>query len=1246
MKQPLLFRLLAASAITLLGASPAFADYNAITNSTFDTNSDGWAVNAWDGVDIDTSIESGRLCININDIPDDAEGPWSLNIRYPASGSIAFEAGADYTLTADIYADDGIDGPVSVNFMVQDASYANVLPAVSSVIDDAPTSGTSPHTIGFTSPASVTAAAKLDFQFGLGLASDGAKVCFDNIELWVPGEPPVVDRGPPVQVNQVGYLPLAAKVATVATINSNNLSWELLDANDLTAPAIASGNTTYDGIDAALTTPGVDASEQEHHVHHIDFSHIEQTGSYVVRVEGVGDSSAFDITDNLYPTLATDAMAYFYFHRMGSPIKDEFVGNEAWAHAGLHAGDEAIPCWDNWCDQASLNVRYSWADAGDFGIYPVNHAISAWTLLNLYETQNGSVFGDGSLNIPTTTDGGLPSSLVTSGVPDILDEVLFGSTYLAGMLPTDTSKLASHKVHNEEWSWFPEVTAFDVAHENSWNRNALPGTTPATLAVARVYAHLARTLQDHDPARASQLWAVAKDAYGRVTPRDPNSEVRYYGGSGATAQDIVPTAKSPGQRDNGGGNYDDGRIDDDYFAAHVEMYLTAKKLGDSALASYRDSVAQAYTQTPLGNDGEHPLFERNFDWANVGATGILSLYANDALDAALGTSVGADIRLRLEHRANEIASAVASGYPTPYEGQGGEYIWGSTAIAMNQMIVLGSVYKKTDDVNHLKTMYRAMDYLMGNNAMRMSYVTGYGEKHETDTHDRIAWGAYLGGEDYPKGWVTGGPNNQPSCVVDEAADTATPAQAAPAKSYAPANTAPDAFCSKENTINWNSPLVWVSSFLQENRAPLTTCEPNCLDARDGALDLGTSTSGTFDLVTHNGDPAGASYQLVGTQTAHGEVSIQNGIVTYTSSDTTFTSDSFLYRIIVGTESAEAIVTVTRQQVPNSTVSCSYLVHTPGSQWNENWQAAITIENNTDEPIEGWDLALKYPPGTYATNAWDGRLATLGEGHYRLESYNWSASIPAGTSRVVEIQGHTDSRGNPGVPELSGSTCANNDGVDQSVKITNLYDGGTVYPYQDHRAIGLVPFRYINGSGQDVDLAIDGVSGALPCCHSHGVWIENWGLSAGDTTTWTLATARGLPEETDSVTFTISDAAASCEITDIRDWVGDGWQADVQVTNTGTMPGKHWSVGVYFEDKTVNWRIGSWNARVRTTHGTSGLGDPMITYQLYAPSAPGTIEGGGSYTFTMQGSGDLPQGDNDPSVQCAFGDEEAYRSYKP
>lgn len=163
---------------------------------------------------------------------------------------------------------------------------------------------------------------------------------------------------------------------------------------------------------------------------------------------------------------------------------------------------------------------------------------------------------------------------------------------------------------------------------------------------------------------------------------------------------------------------------------------------------------------------------------------------------------------------------------------------------------------------------------MGVNAMGISYVTvrtwffslcfnsiclktknnslytcwqGYGKKSETDTHDRLAWSV---GQDqfWPKGWLSGGPNNE---LIN---DPKTPSAAAAAKSYAGRGTAPQAWCSKENTINWNAPLAWVAWYIENKVVPnLGDCwDANCLSSGP------TSNPTTLRPVSLNPTPVGQS----------------------------------------------------------------------------------------------------------------------------------------------------------------------------------------------------------------------------------------------------------------------------------------------------------------------------------------------------------------------------------------------------
>ena len=539
-----------------------------------------------------------------------------------------------------------------------------------------------------------------------------------------------------VLVNQVGYSPTGPKLAVVQSAQPDPVDWKITDTTS--GATVAQGKTSVFGVDAASGDS----------VHRVDFSSLTMAGTYRIAVAGHGQSVRFSIAPKPLGRLPEDAMAYFYFHRMGTAIAGEFLHNRRHARAAVHAGDERIPSKNGWTPHV-FQVRYSWADAGDFGLYPVNHAFAVWTLANLFERYEA--FGDGALSIPERNNG----------IPDIVDELLYGSTYLKGMLPP--SGLASHKIHNDKWSPFP----VSVAVENTLARSALPPSTNATWAVARVYAHLARLIARYDADRADAFTAIAEDAYRRA---DQERDVDYSG------------------KDKGGGSYPDATNEDDRYAAAVELYLSTRKAG------YRRAVTDSRHYGEVGP----------FDWSTVATTGTLSLLS---VDNDLPIDDLARMKAAVIARASTILRQLdANGYPSTLRAD--SYVWGSNAAHLTNIMVIAYAYDLNRNTRFLHGALRALDYLFGVNAMRLSYVTGYGTFAERDLHDRLAYGAYAQGVPFPPGWIAGGPNNI------ELNDGRTPRRATAAKSYAGANTAAKAWCSKENAINWNAPLAWVAWYLR------------------------------------------------------------------------------------------------------------------------------------------------------------------------------------------------------------------------------------------------------------------------------------------------------------------------------------------------------------------------------------------------------------------------------------------------
>ncbi|MBW8192654.1 glycoside hydrolase family 9 protein [Neiella marina] len=565
-----------------------------------------------------------------------------------------------------------------------------------------------------------------------------------------------------IRLNQHGYAPAATKRATIVSESKSPLTWQIMSADE---QQMISGVSQVFGADGA----------SGEHLHQIDFSALQLPGHYRLDVAEHG-SREVSVKTQLFDNLYVDSARFYYFHRMGEPVLADYLHDPKHAHDAIHPTDNALPCFDSWCgDGVTLNVKNTWYDAGDFGAYPVNAAISAWTLLNAYEF-GARVFEDDELTIPESGNG----------TPDLLDEIRFGSTFMAGMLPPE-GQLASHKIHNQEWSGFEG----DIVKENAMERYAQPPSTAATYAVARNAAHLARVFLPYDESYAQQQWQVANDAWQRAE----SNPVVYY------SSDTVDS--------NGGGDYDDNNVVDDRYAAAAELWISATVLADDSRESFASTVRQSPDFLTFDDDGAQ-------QWQWVQGAGSLSLWLHRE---AVGLTVDeiATLEGRIETTATLAAARLqASGYPMLYNPTAAEpeqiWPWGSNSFVLNRMIVLAYAHQITGDIAKLENMHQGMDYLLGNNPLNLSFITGYGQQFEEDLHDRIGFPLLRDqGVAFPPGWVAGGP-----LTGWKGCDSATPETVAPAKRYGPAGTAPEAWCSKEVAINWNSPLVWVSAYLSVN----------------------------------------------------------------------------------------------------------------------------------------------------------------------------------------------------------------------------------------------------------------------------------------------------------------------------------------------------------------------------------------------------------------------------------------------
>ena len=159
-------------------------------------------------------------------------------------------------------------------------------------------------------------------------------------------------------------------------------------------------------------------------------------------------------------------------------------------------------------------------------------------------------------------------------------------------------------------------------------------------------------------------------------------------------------------------------------------------------------------------------------------------------------------------------------------------------MVINNAMALALAYDATGDVKYIDGVTSAFDYLMGRNPLEQSYVTGYGE-HSTQYPHHRWWSGQLNSSDFPyapAGVLSGGPNSNMEDPMVQGMGYKI-GSLAPMKCYLD-NV--EAWSVNECTINWNSPLCWVVSFIEDEA-------PNI--QRDGTKPTTTTTTDENETTT-------------------------------------------------------------------------------------------------------------------------------------------------------------------------------------------------------------------------------------------------------------------------------------------------------------------------------------------------------------------------------------------------------------
>lgn len=554
-----------------------------------------------------------------------------------------------------------------------------------------------------------------------------------------------------IRLNQLGYYPKSQKKFVVA--GSTAECFNILDAK---GTVVFSGDLVDKGH-WALSNETLRVG---------DFSALQTEGSYTIEVSDKGASHAFDIKPELYNDMLDAVSKTYYYQRMSTPITEEHGGiykrpagqpdDTVFFHASTgkvettwsrHDSLQGVQPYAQVKDLPEFkNVSKGWFDAADFNKYTVNSGSTLGFLFMTYE-KYPQLFPDNHLNIPESG----------SGQSDMLDEIKWNLDWIETMQDDDGGAFV--KVSELGWEWTV------MPHQWVKDRYIIGKSTAATLNLSaslamagRIYKDTAVTARYISRAEKAWKWAVE------------NPEVYY---TNQTTPDV------------GSGNYPDEDVHEEFLWAASELYITTKK--------------QEYLDY-LTNNMKKPCF-KVCSWGTFGDNiGFMSLINS-------GVELPKELNDTIINTFTAIADEFVDttnmlAYGTPSE----VFEWGSNSEMLARTSIVGFVYEQTKDAKYLNALTTVMDYIMGKNAAKYAFVTGFGDKYPMHMHHRQSQTDKVD-EPIP-GFLIGGPNDgrEDDIIYNKengGAKTAYPVKL-PAVSYVDEY---DSYASNEVTINWNAILI-------------------------------------------------------------------------------------------------------------------------------------------------------------------------------------------------------------------------------------------------------------------------------------------------------------------------------------------------------------------------------------------------------------------------------------------------------
>jgi len=487
-----------------------------------------------------------------------------------------------------------------------------------------------------------------------------------------------------------------------------------------------------------------------------DFTKLTKSGQYRL-VAGKQESGVFTIGDQAFGNVAKAVLKAFYYQRVSEPLEARHAGR--WARPAGHPDTEVEVHPSAATPERPAGTIISspggWYDAGDYNKYIVNSGITTATLLSAYEDYP-QYFRQLDVNIPETGNG----------IPDLLNEILCNLRWMLTMQdPNDGG--VYHKCTNAFFDGMvmPGVTK-DTRYVVQKSTAAALNFTAVTAQASRIFAQFPKEL----PGLADRCLLAAKQSWEWAL-QHPNILYNQFA-MGRQFQPAIVT-----------GAYGDFRLDDEWFWAATEMYATTL-----------DPQYKAKAKEYLTDKWEVP------SWNQVYMLGVYTLLR--IKDTEFTPAFSDKL---IEMADNFVASVSTNAFGVVMGQNRSDFVWGSSAVAANQGILLMQAFLLTRDIKYLNAALTNADYLLGRNATGYCFVTGFGSKRVMHPHHRPSEADGI--DDPVPGLLSGGPNPG---MQDKCEYPFTD----PERAFVDVM---ESYASNEIAINWNAPAVYLFNAIEAER---------------------------------------------------------------------------------------------------------------------------------------------------------------------------------------------------------------------------------------------------------------------------------------------------------------------------------------------------------------------------------------------------------------------------------------------